>query len=152
MGPRSTCVIKGEAERSIIKAEDIIENIFSLSRYIPKTHIGKINKCVPLEKEMKQIWRFGDIKGKLTIMLKVGGLGRNDLNIRRRSDVYYAFLSNHNCILLDTWCITRVFVLQQWMMRCTGLAHAHLAHGEHIRVNNNYTVSRTQLDLHYWGK
>ena len=83
-------------------AEDIIENIFSLSRYIPKTHIGKINKCVPLEKEMKQIWRFGDIKGKLTIMLKVGGLGRNDLNIRRRSDVYYAFLSNHNCILLDT--------------------------------------------------
>ena len=83
MGPKSTCVIKGEAERSIIKAEDIIENIFSLSRYIPKTHIGKINKRVALEKEMKQIWRFADIKGKLNIMLKVGGLGRNDLNIRR---------------------------------------------------------------------
>ena len=152
MGPRSTCVINGEAERSIIKAEDIIGNIFSLSRYIPKTHIGKINKCVALEKEMKQIWRFGDIKGKLTIMLKVGGLGRNDLNIRRRSDVYYAFLSNHNCILLDTWCITRAFVFQQWMMKCTGLAHASLAHEEHIRVNNNYTVPRAQLDLDYWGK
>ena len=55
MGPRSTCVINGEAERSIIKAEDIIGNIFSLSRYIPKTHIGKINKCVALEKEMKQM-------------------------------------------------------------------------------------------------
>lgn len=46
-----------------MKAEEVIEKFLSLSRYIPKTYTEKINKCVALGEEMKQIWRLWDIKG-----------------------------------------------------------------------------------------
>lgn len=67
-----------------MKAEEVIEKVLSLSRYIPKTYTEKINKYVALGEEMKQIWRLWDIKRKLTIMLRMGRLGMNDLSIRRK--------------------------------------------------------------------
>lgn len=83
-----------------MKAAEVIENVLSLSRYIPKTYTGKTNKCVALGEEMKQIWRLWYIKGKLTIMSRMGGLCINDLSIRRKGK----FIMNSSLIrILYFW-------------------------------------------------